>query len=271
MSYIKYIFIIILIFNKTLQYYKLKYGRLIINYYNNEMCVNSINETIEYPISDDEEENELLVLNEDNLMVRYPFSFDFFASEISYSNSTDDEDDKGDVYKRSLLCNGICNKRQSSDIILDPETKLVGDYKILSNVYKYYSCIYNNIIKTATVDITFYEDKKCKKKIINTTRFNGSDSCWNINVSNYSFKPLYYEDDSKKVYYHSYYTDDCSSKYIDYFIINDNYLKCDSKCNINKTNKTTSYKCTFKANKGYNIKQKIFLLFLYFILLFKLI
>ena len=57
MSYIKYIFIIIIIFNKTLQYYKLKYGRLILNYYNNEMCVNRINETIEYPISDDEEEN----------------------------------------------------------------------------------------------------------------------------------------------------------------------------------------------------------------------
>ena len=254
MSYIKYIFIIIIIFNKTLQYYKLKYGRLILNYYNNEMCVNRINETIEYPISDDEEENELLVLNEDNLLVRYPFSFDFFASEISYSNSTGEDDEEENVYKRSLLCNGICNKRQaSSDIILDPEIKLVGDYKILSNVYKYYSCIYNNIIKSAIIDITFYEDKNCEKKIINTTRFNGSDSCWNINVSNYSFKPLYYEDDSKKVYYHSYYTDDCSSKYIDYFIINDNHLEHDSKCNINKTNKTTSYKCTFKANKGYDI------------------
>jgi hypothetical protein len=57
MSYIKYIFIIIIIFNKTLQYYKLKYGRLILNYYNNEICANRINETIEYPISDDEEEN----------------------------------------------------------------------------------------------------------------------------------------------------------------------------------------------------------------------
>ena len=135
MSYIKYIFIIIIIFNKTLQYYKLKYGRLILNYYNNEMCVNRINETIEYPISDDEEENELLVLNEDNLLVRYPFSFDFFASEISYSNSTGEDDEEENVYKRSLLCNGIYNKRQaSSDIILDPEIKLVGDYKILSNV-----------------------------------------------------------------------------------------------------------------------------------------
>jgi hypothetical protein len=97
--------------------------------------VNRINETIEYPISDDEEENELLVLNEDNLLVRYPFSFDFFASEISYSNSTGEDDEEENVYKRSLLCNGIYNKRQaSSDIILDPEIKLVGDYKILSNV-----------------------------------------------------------------------------------------------------------------------------------------
>ena len=63
MFFSKFFLTIILIMNKTIQYYKLKYGRLVLNYYDNENCLNNINETIEYPISNDEDENELLVLN----------------------------------------------------------------------------------------------------------------------------------------------------------------------------------------------------------------
>ena len=269
--------------NKTIQYYKLKYGRLVLNYYDNENCLNNINETIEYPISNDEDENELLVLKEDNLAKNYPFSFDYFSSTIFYSNSTgDDEDDDDDfdddddddkkkkkTYKRSLTCNGLCYKRlDNSDIILPPDTQLIGDYNFLSNIYKYYSCIYNNIIKTATIDITFYEDKECKNLIMESKN-NGSNICWKIN-DNFSFRPLYYEDNSKKLYYHSYNTDNCISKYIDYFVINEQYLECNSKCNLNKTDSKSYYKCIFKANKQNIIKQKTFLLFLYLILLFKI-
>ena len=75
MLFNKFILIIIIIINKTIQYYKLQYGRLVLNYYDNENCLNNINETIEYPINDDEFENELMVLKEDNSIEAYTFSF----------------------------------------------------------------------------------------------------------------------------------------------------------------------------------------------------
>ena len=75
MLFNKFILIIIIIINKTIQYYKLQYGRLVLNYYDNENCLNNINETIEYPINDDEFENKLMVLKEDNSIEAYTFSF----------------------------------------------------------------------------------------------------------------------------------------------------------------------------------------------------
>ena len=75
MLFNKFILIIIIIINKTIQYYKLQYGRLVLNYYDNENCLNNINETIEYPINDDEFENELMVLKEDNSIEAYTFLF----------------------------------------------------------------------------------------------------------------------------------------------------------------------------------------------------
>ena len=179
-----------------------------------------------------------MVLKEDNSIEAYTFSFYYFSSSISYSNSkgNDDEDDEY-TYKRSITCNGICYQRsEHSDIILQPDTDTKSDdnnniYNTLNSVYKSYNCIYNNIIKTATIDINFYEDGKCGNKILESKN-NGSDICWII-MDDFSYRPLYYEESSKKLYYHSYHTDNYTSKYIDYFVINEQYMHCNSKCNLN--------------------------------------
>ena len=46
-----------------------------------------------------------------------------------------------------------------------------------------------------------YTDNSCKTKVQNETNtFYGNESCWNV-ADNYSFRPLYYEDNNDRIYY----------------------------------------------------------------------
>ena len=269
MSSIKFIALICSII-QALEFYNLKYGHLIVNYYSNEYCTNDYSEQIVYDIPDND---EIKVLNKDGNLESYGYSFNFFSSSIFYTNGTEDEEEDENDYivKKSFLCNGICNKRKSnSDILVDPGTEIIEDYQDLNDRCKSYSCIYNNIIKTATIKLIFYNDKKCKKKE-DSFDFNGTTFCWNITGSNEnkginSFKPLYYEDGNDRIYYHPYSSNNCSSQYLDYFVIDKNYLICDSDCHSSQIlDNISSYKCIFNSNKGKYIIQNI-LLYLFLIL-----
>jgi hypothetical protein len=148
------------------------------NYYNEESCTNNFTQIVYY-------------------------SFNYFASQIYYNNGEDeDEDEEKDSQDGgAFVCNGACYKRApNSDILVNPNAELTkSDYNKLNNEYKAYSCIYNNIIQSATIDIVRYSDKKCKNQLGNEYHFKGTDFCWKINDI-YSFRPLYYEDDEDKIY-----------------------------------------------------------------------
>ena len=264
MSFIKLFFSLLILIKKSIEYYNLKYGNIILDYYDESDCLGNFSSRVRYPIEDNE---EIKVLNSEGFVNSYSYDFDFFSSSIIYTDGTGEEDEEEDVYKRSFICNGLCYKRQNnSDILVDPDTILAPDYNEESQDKLYYSCIYNNIIKSATIDIYRYSDTKCKAKY-EEGHFNGNTYCWNFNE--YSFKPLYFEDGDKKIYYHPYDNIDCKATEEDFFMINENYLECDSDCHHDKTNKSKSYKCTFKANKEEYINKKSFLLiFLNLLLLF---
>ena len=270
MSGIKLFFLIFILIKKSIEYYNLKYGRLIIYYYNEADCLNNYTDRVSYPINETE---EITILNSEGFLKNYSFDFDFFSSSIIYTDGEEDEEDEEneDIYKRSIICNGLCYKRQNdSDIFVSSDTKLALFYDDYSKDRLYYSCIYNNIIQTAQINIITYEDAKCKSKSksTNNEKFYGSDYCWKFNDS-YSFRPLYFEDGDKKLYYHPYETNaDCIALEEDFFMINENFLECNSKCHISRKDKNKSYKCTFDANKEQYIKQKLVLfLFLNLILL----
>ena len=265
MSLIKLIFSIFTIISKTNEFYDLKYGNIILNYYKKQDCLNQPEKEIVIPVQIGDN-NNLTVLNNESFPITYSYDFNFFSSEIIYSNELEEEEEE-DVYKRSFICNGLCYKRlENTDILIDQNNELTSNYEDLDNIYKYYSCIYNNIIKTATINITMYDsDKKCKieEKRLN---FTGNESCWNVNES-FSYRPLYFEDENKKLYYHSYNTKDCTSEYIEYFVINKDYFKCDNKCNLLNDN-ITYYKCNFQPNSKNIINLNIYLLFLFIIFIF---
>ena len=259
--------LILTIISKTKEYYNLKYGNVIVDYFDKEDCINKSIERVLYPVP---ENPTLTILNKDDELMSYNYDFDFHSNTILYTNGTGDEseEEKEYLYKRTFVCNGICFKRQNnSDILVPPDTSLAPSYEELNDEYQYYTCIYNNIIKSATISIARYTDRKCKNKLgeEDNYQFNGTDLCWKIN-DNLSFKPLYYEDQNGKIYYHSYNTSDCTNKGIDYFLINQNYLICDSKCHTNRLDQQTTYKCTFKDNTGYIINLKIILVFLFIFL-----
>ncbi len=264
MSFIKLFFSLLILIKKSIEYYNLKYGNIILDYYDESDCLGNYSSRVRYPIEDNE---ELKVLNSEGFVNSYSYDFDFFSSSIIYTDGNGEEDEEEDVYKRSFICNGLCYKRQNnSDILVDPDTILAPDYNEESQDKLYYSCIYNNIIKTATINITMYNnDKKCKieEKRLN---FTGNESCWNVNES-FSYRPLYFEDENKKLYYHSYNTEDCTSKYIEYFVINKDYFKCNNECNLLNDN-ITYYKCNFQPNSKNIIKLNIYLLFLFIIFIF---
>ena len=262
----KFLFLIFLLIQKTLEYYNLRYGHIVINYYNTTDCINKSYDQIVYPTIDDKGDlqNTLKIINKyENASDNYEYSFDFFSSQIYYSKITEEEDDDDEEDKKAYICNGLCIKRYSgSDIILDPSQNY-STYNELNELYKYYSCIYNNIIKTAEIKIDRFSDNKCKNLIENSNTFKGDQFCWKINDYQ-SLRPLYYEDSDKKIYYHSYPFGDCTTDEIDYVSINEHYLICNGKCQNNDTNNSSSYKCHFNPNfvKFINIKKILLLLYL---------
>ena len=266
MFIITFLFSLFLLFQKTIEFYNLKYGHIILDYYNTEDCVNKSIDKIVYSTID---EDNLTILNSENEIKQYEYSFDFFSSQIYYTNETGEESDeeKEYIYKRAFVCNGLCNKRQDNSDILLSSGNFMGDYQELNDMYKYYSCVYNNIIESATINITRFSELKCKTPI-SDYRFNGNQFCWKID-DKYSFRPLYFEDGNKKIYYHSYFSEDCTSEQLDFFQINENYIKCDNKCHKDSTDSSKSYKCSFKSGEYINFKK--ILLFLYLFLLFEMI
>ena len=265
------LFSIFTIFQKTKEYYSLRYGNIILDYYDSVDCLNKSIDRVLYPVP--ENRKNITILNSDSELKSYFYSFDFYSSEIKYTNGTGDEDEEEEeyLYKRSFICNGLCLKRyNNSDILVTPDTTFAPSYSELSDNYRFYSCIYNNIIKTATINITRYTDNKCKNKFEDENEhysFNGTELCWNLNA-NYSFRPLYYEDTNNQLYYHPYNSSDCRSNNIEYFTINSNYLICNSKCHKNRIDLNTYYKCTFKDNNGYVLITKKLLIFLLLFFMF---
>ena len=274
MSIITFLFslFIFILINKTKEYYNVKYGNILLDYYAEEYCINSPVKRIKYPINETE---YITVLNSEGYPIKYEFSFDYFSSSIYYTNETGEEDEEDPIYKRSLNCNGLCYKRQeNSDILMDPEDQLVGYYPNLTEKYKYYSCIYNNIITSATISIDIYNDAKCKNKVNNNDtyryEFKGNETCWEFNET-YSLRPLYFEDGDKKIYYHPYNSNNCTSTKLDYFIINDKSIECNKKCHKGSINTGKYYKCNFNPNSENFISQTKIILFLYlFMLLFEI-
>jgi len=250
------IILLLILFPFFKNFYMLRYGHLLMNYYENISCIGDYNQTI-YSVPDNE---ELFILNANGTEI-FGYSFNYFASQIYYNSGNDDEEEESQD-GGAFVCNGVCYKRApDSDILAEPDSNYTEDYyKTLSDKYKAYSCIYNNIIKSATIDIVRYSDKKCKNQL-SEYHFKGTDFCWPIN-NNYSFRPLYYEDDEDKIYYHAYNLDGCKSQYFDYFVLNENYLICNSKCQQDRTDSEKSYKCTFKSNKAQFLNQNTILFLL---------
>ena len=264
---ITFLFSIFILIQKTIEYYNLRYGHIIINYYNTTDCINNSVDQIIYPTIDDDGniQNTLNILNKDgNISKNYEYSFDFFSSQIYYTRISEEEtDDEDNIDKRAYVCNGLCIKRYNgSDIIVEPDLTNAS-YEELNETYQYYSCIYNNIIKTADIKIDRFNDNKCKNQIDNSNTFKGNEFCWKIDENQY-LRPLYFEDSDKKIYYHSYPFIDCTTDEIDYISINENYLICNNKCQINRTNHELSYKCDFNPNfvKFINLKKTLLLLYL---------
>ena len=272
MFIIQLLFPIFILIKKTLAFYNLKYGNIILDYYNTKDCVNNSIDQIIIPTIDDKGKviKTLKVLNSEGEIVEYEYSFDFFSSQIYYTNETGDETEEEQeyIYKSAFICNGLCIKRQAgSDILVERDTNTPSFYPEQSDEKIYYSCIYNNIIKSAKITLKTYTSNNCKGGM-SYYHFNGTQYCWPLNDS-YSFRPLYFEDDNKRIYYHPYNSDHCTTEKMDFFQINENFFKCDGKCHKNIKDDTTSYKCVFKSGEYINLK-KLFL-FLYLFLLFEMI
>ena len=248
-------------FNFSFQYYDMKFGHLFMNYYNNKDCIGSPNKTVSYSIEDNK---VLYLLNSQSIVVSRNYSFDFFSTTIYYSSTEDEEDSEDDDTRRGLLCNGLCYKRQEgTDILVDSSTELSPDYEEESEKSQYFSCVYNNIIKNATIKLEKFSDKNCKTKL-ESGEFHGTQMCWNIN--SYSYRPLYFEDDGKRIYYHLYNSKDCTSDHYEYFDFNGYYFECDDSCYQDKNNQNHYYKCQFNNSRNKYILNRIHLII--FIIIF---
>ena len=265
MLMINFLLLILLPFGKN--FYMLRFGHLLMNYYEDESCTNNFTQIV-YSIPDNE---NLTILNA-NGTEDFGYSFNYFASQIYYNKDEEDDEEEDLQDVGAFVCNGVCYKRApNSDILVEPNTKNNEyEYDTLKDKYKAYSCIYNNIIKSATIDIVRYSDKKCKNQLGNEYHFTGTNFCWEIDKS-YSFRPLYYEDDEDKIYYHGYNSFNCTSKFFEYFVLNENYLICNSKCQPDRTDNEKFYKCTFNANKAQFLSQRNLLFLLLITLLFNIL
>jgi hypothetical protein len=260
MSFIQLLLHILPLIAKTIQFYDVKFGRLNVSYYrNDDFCsMNPIGEAI-YEVDPENEDRNIFILNEEKGKIEYSYDFNFFSGEIFYYDESEEEEE----VQGSLLCNGNCYKRrEGSDIILGPNEENNQDYETLNSEYQYYSCLYNNIIKNATITIKRFRDKKCKEgegEFI----FKGNEYCWNFN--GFSIKPLYFEDENKHIYYHDYDKENCTNNYKRYYSFNKYYYNCDNKCHENRFDNKSSYRCLFKDNK-YIILKKFLLLICVFLL-----
>ena len=264
------LFQIFILIPKVFAFYNLKYGNIILDYYNTKDCVNNSIDQIIIPTIDDKGKviKTLKVLNSEGELVEYEYSFDFFSSQIYYTNETGDEteEEKQYIYKSAFICNGLCVKRQANtDILVERDTNVPRFYPEQSDEKQYYSCIYNNIIKSAKITLKTYNSSKCKEGI-KAYSFNGTQYCWPIN-GNYSLRPLYFEDDNKKIYYHPYNSDHCTTEKMNFFQLNENYFECDGECHKKRNDNSKSYKCLFKSGEYINFKK----IFLYLILIFEII
>ena len=252
------------ILNFSLQYYDMKYGYIIMNYYTTKDCVGQIIQQVKYSI---EKQKLLYFLNSASNIVSYSYSFDFFSTTVYYSKTEDDLEEDDDT-RRGLLCNGLCYARQKdSDILVPQEVEFAPEYETESEKLKYYSCVYNNIIKNATIKLNRYSDKKCKTKIENDSSiFYGNQSCWSF--TNYSYRPLYFEDGGKRLYYHLYNShNDCTTDHFEYFDFNGYYFECDDSCYKDKNNPSIYYRCEFTTAENLNMINRLYLYLMIFIII----
>ena len=259
-----FLFYILNVINFSLEYYDMKFGHIFMNYYQTSDCSGNFNQ-ITYSIEDDD---KLYFLNNASNIIGYPYSFDFFSTTVYYSRTEDEEEDdeEKDDTRRGLLCNGLCySRKEGTDILQPPETELAPDYETEDKRNKYYSCVFNNIIKNATIKLQKFSDKNCKNKIeADSATFRGYQSCWNF--TNYSFRPLYFEDDGKRIYYHLYSDyNDCTSDHYEYFQFNEFYFKCDDGCYQDKIDPNKYYKCEFNSSGNINVFKLIFLYLIFFV------
>ena len=245
----------------------MKFGHIIINYYNNSFCTGNYSQT-NYSIEDDD---KIYILKKESVIVSYPFSFDFFSTTIYYStNENEEEDDEDeDDTRKGILCNGQCyTKKFGDDILIDKGVELAPLYDEEFKLRQYYSCVFNNIIKNATITIERFSDSSCKTAIngeVNT--FYGNQSCWDVKA-NYSFRPLYYEDNNERIYYHAYNLNNCISEVFSPFIFNENYFTCDLKCRQQKDSNSTYYKCKFSSGKNLFFSKILYLYLILYIFIF---
>lgn len=252
------IYLLLNLLKFSLQYYDMKFGHIFMNYYNNTDCIGQPVQIVNYSIEDKE---VLYVLNNASNIVSYPYSFDFFSTTIYYS-FTEDKYEEDDDSRRSFFCNGLCYARQNgADILVGSFVQLAPDYQEESKKSKYYSCVFNNIIKNATIKLDKYSDKHCKTKLDDySAEFYGNQSCWPY--TNFSYRPLYFEDDGKRLYYHLYKSsNDCTSDHYEYFDFNGYYFECDNKCYQDKNDPNLYYKCEFNSAKNEIIFNILYLLF----------
>ena len=134
MFFIKLLFTIFTIISKTNEFYDLKYGNLLLKYYEEEGCLKEPVDEIKYPI-DKYKDYILIILNTDNFPMEYSFDFNFFSSEIIYTNETGDETEEEEeyIYKRSFVCNGLCYKRkENSNFLINENNEITPDYDELN-------------------------------------------------------------------------------------------------------------------------------------------
>ena len=246
----------------SLQYYDMKFGHIYMNYYNTTDCVGPPIQNVTYSI---ENEKVLYVLNSASNIVAYPFSFDFFSTTIYYSFTEGEDDDDEDDSRRAFLCNGLCYaRRENADILVGSYVELAPSYEEEGKKLRYYSCVFNNIIQNATIKLDKYSDKHCKTKLENDSSvFDGNQSCWTFD--NYSYRPLYFEDDGKRIYYHLYTnTSDCVSTHYEYFDYNGFYFECDKGCYQDKNDPNKYYKCEFNSGKNMHMINILYLVLLIF-------
>ena len=260
------IYITLNILKFSLQYYDMKFGHIYMNYYDTEDCIGNYTKQIVYSVED---EDVLYLLNSASTIVDHKYSFDFFSTTLYYSNSEgDDEEVQEDDTRRAILCNGLCYLRQEgADILVGSEIELAPDYGEESKKSKYYSCVFNNIIKNATITLEKFSDKHCKSKLeFDSGVFYGNQSCWEF--GNYSYRPLYYEDDKKAIYYHLYNSNFCTSDHFEYFDYNGYFFECDKKCHKDKNNDTIFYKCQFNSAENKYIFKNFYSYLKFFIIIF---